>query len=61
VEFYLKNVAALASEVQYVPLPPEAYTMASERFAKMETGSGFGGVPEVGLPIDEILKRTPQH
>ena len=39
----------------------EAYAMASERFAKMETGSGFGGVPEVGLPIDEILKRTPQH
>jgi phosphate transport system substrate-binding protein len=61
VEFYLKNVAALATEVQYVPLPSEAYTMASERFAKMETGSGFGGVPEVGLPIDEILKRAPQH
>lgn len=61
VEFYLKNAAALAEEVQYVPLPAAAYTMATERFAKMETGSGFGGVPEVGLAIEEILKRTPTH
>jgi phosphate transport system substrate-binding protein len=61
VEFYLKNAAALAHEVKYVPLPEKAYAMALERFGKMETGSGFGGTPEVGLPIEEILNRKPVH
>jgi phosphate transport system substrate-binding protein len=59
VEFYLANAPALATEVQYVPLPEGAYAMAKERFSKRQTGSGFGGEPEVGLPIEEILKRTP--
>ncbi len=61
VEFYLKNVPTLAQEVKYVPLPEGAYAMALDRFAKLETGSGFGGVPEVGLSIEEILKRKPVH
>ncbi|MFN4260848.1 MAG: PstS family phosphate ABC transporter substrate-binding protein [Gemmataceae bacterium] len=60
VEFYLKNGAQLAQEVKYMPLPPKAYEMALERFQKMQTGTGFGGEPEVGLPIEDILKRTPK-
>ena len=60
-EFYLKNVGALAKEVKYLPLPDTAYQMAVDRLAKMQTGSGFGGVPEVGLPVEEILKRTPKQ
>lgn len=59
-EFYLKNVGALAKEVKYLPLPDTAYQMAVDRLGKMQTGSGFGGVPEVGLPVEEILKRTPK-
>jgi phosphate transport system substrate-binding protein len=61
VEFYLKNAPALAREVKYIPLPERAYAMALERLNKLETGSGFGGVPEVGLSIEEILNRTPTH
>ena len=38
-----------------------AYEMAKTRFEKRETGSGFGGVPEVGLHVEEILKREPKH
>jgi phosphate transport system substrate-binding protein len=60
VEFYLKNVSALAKEVKYLPLPDNAYPIILERLSKMQTGSGFGGVPEVGLPVEEILKRTPK-
>ncbi|MBC8030689.1 MAG: PstS family phosphate ABC transporter substrate-binding protein [Pyrinomonadaceae bacterium] len=60
VEFYLKNVKTLAAEVKYVPLSETAYQMATQRLASMQTGSGFGGVPEVGLPVEEILKRTPK-
>lgn len=60
VEFYLKNVKTLAVEVKYVPLSETAYQMANQRLASMQIGSGFGGVPEVGLPVEEILKRTPK-
>ena len=28
-----------------------------ERFGDKKTGTVFGGVPEVGLPIEELLKR----
>lgn len=61
VEFYLTNAEKLVAEVKYVPLPAKAYEMGLERFRKLETGSGFGGVQEVGLPIDEIFKRKPKH
>ena len=61
VEFYLKNAAQLAAEVKYLPLPEQAYTMGLERFAKLQTGSGFGGEPEIGLPVEEILKREPKQ
>lgn len=57
VEFLLKNVAKLAIEVKYLPLPEKAYEMAGDRFAKRAVGSVFGGVPEVGITVEEILKR----
>jgi len=60
VEFYLKNGAELAQQVKYVPLPGKAYPMALERFQKRLLGSGFGGVPEVGLTVEEILQRPPK-
>lgn len=57
VDFYLKNAAALAREVKYIPLPSGAYAMAAERFQKRVTGSVFGGKPEVGMKIEDLLKR----
>jgi phosphate transport system substrate-binding protein len=60
VEFYLKNVKTLAAEVKYMPLTDTAYQMATDRVRTLQTGTGFGGVPEVGLPVEEILKRPPK-
>jgi phosphate transport system substrate-binding protein len=60
VEFYLKNAGALTREVKYLPLPDKAYEMGLQRFNERKTGSGFGGVPEIGLPIEEILNRPPK-
>ncbi len=60
VEFYLANVKTLAKEVKYVPLSDSAYQMASERVRTLQVGSGFAGAPEVGLPIEELLKRPPK-
>lgn len=60
VDFYLKHVATLAKEVKYLPLPETAYQMAVQRVSALQTGTGFGGIPEVGLPVEEILKRPPK-
>jgi phosphate transport system substrate-binding protein len=61
VEYYLTEGPELAAEVKYVPLPPQAYEMGLERFRKRQTGSGFGGKPEVGLPVEDILRREPKE
>jgi len=57
VKFYLENVRELASEVKYTPLPDAAYVEALKRFESRKTGTIFGGIPEVGLTAEELLKR----
>jgi len=57
VEFYIVNVASLAREVGYTPLPDPAYKAARARFQERKTGTVFGGVPEVGVQIMELLQR----
>ena len=57
VQYYMTHGAKLAREVKYVPLPAQAYKTAWEHVVKGKKGSVFGGNPEVGITIDELLKR----
>jgi len=57
VEYYLKNGSKLAQEVKYVPLPDSAYRAALEHVQKGKKGTVFGGTAEVGVTIEELLKR----
>jgi phosphate transport system substrate-binding protein len=57
VDFYLKNAPALIRQVKYVPLPGSAYTVGAEHVKKGKVGTVFGGNAEVGLKIEELLKR----
>lgn len=57
VEFYLKNASKLVKQVKYIPLPDKAYKLAEERFSKRVTGTMFGGTAEVGVKIEDLLKR----
>jgi phosphate transport system substrate-binding protein len=57
VEYYMKNGSKLAQEVKYVPLPDSAYRMALEHVQKGKKGTVFGGVAEVGVTIEELLRR----
>ena len=57
IEYYMKNGAKLAKEVKYVPLPDSAYKTALEHVQKGKKGTVFGGVAEVGVTIEELLKR----
>ena len=40
-----------------VALPNSAYEIVRARYKDRKAGTAFGGVAEVGLPIDELLKR----
>ena len=40
-----------------MPLPKEAYDLALKHFNEGKLGTGFGGVPEVGLKVEELLAR----
>ena len=57
VEFAMTNGAPLITEVKYLPLPQQAYDDALKHFKDGRVGSVFGGVPEVGVSIDELMKR----
>ena len=57
IEFALTKGAPLIEEVKYLPLPKEAYDTALKHFKEGRVGSVFGGVPEVGLSIEELMKR----
>ncbi|KYG60480.1 PstS family phosphate ABC transporter substrate-binding protein [Bdellovibrio bacteriovorus] len=57
VNFYLSNSAQIVPEVKYVPLPAKAYELGKEHVKKNKLGTVFGGHSEVGLKIEELLKR----
>jgi len=61
VDYYLTEGPKLIAEVRYIPLPTPAYGMARERFQQGLVGTGFGGVPEVGLAVEEIMSRPPKR
>jgi phosphate transport system substrate-binding protein len=57
IEYYMTHGAKLAKEVKYVPLPDTAYKLNKEHVAKNKVGTVFGGESEVGVTIEELLKR----
>jgi phosphate transport system substrate-binding protein len=61
VRFFLTEGPALIEEVKYLPLPDDAYAAARKRFEEKKAGTVFGGVPEVGVSVADILKRETSH
>jgi phosphate transport system substrate-binding protein len=57
IDYYMAHGAQLAKEVKYVPLPANAYKVNVEHLAKKKLGTVFGGVPEVGITIEELQRR----
>jgi phosphate transport system substrate-binding protein len=57
VNFYLTKSEPLITEVRYLPLPRQAYLLAAERFKDGKLGTSFGGTPEVGLKVEDLLAR----
>jgi phosphate transport system substrate-binding protein len=60
VEFYLKHAPNLVKQVKYVPLPDKVYSMGVARLKSRKVGTAFGGSADVGVTIDNLLKREPK-
>ena len=56
-EYYMKHGGKLAKEVKYVPLPDSAYKTALDHLQHGKKGTVFGGNAEVGVTIEELLRR----
>lgn len=57
INFYLENAPTLVKEVKYIPLPANEYAAVTKHWKALKPGTGFGGVPEVGIKIEELLAR----
>jgi phosphate transport system substrate-binding protein len=57
IEFYMTEGPSLAAEAGFVPLPERAAQLALKHFQDGRLGSVFGGIPEVGVTIEELLER----
>jgi len=57
VNFYMTEGAKMAKEVKYVPLPTAIYTANLKHIADNKKGTIFGGKNEVGISIEELVKR----
>jgi phosphate transport system substrate-binding protein len=57
VDYYLANAPKLVAEVKYVPLPAHEYAAVTAHWKSLKPGTGFGGVPEVGVKIEDLIKR----
>jgi len=57
VDFYMSQGAKMAKEVKYVPLPAAIYTSNLKHIAENKKGTIFGGKNEVGISIEELVRR----
>ena len=55
--FYVKKAPELVTAVQYVPLPTKAYELVKAHLEKKKLGTVFNGHSEVGLKIEDLLKK----
>ncbi len=57
INFYLENAPELVKEVKYVPLTAEDYAAVKTHFKALKPGTGFGGKNEVGIKVQDLIKR----
>ncbi|MGZ3749282.1 MAG: PstS family phosphate ABC transporter substrate-binding protein [Pseudobdellovibrionaceae bacterium] len=60
-KFYLKNADRIVPQVKYVVLPKKAYEVGLEHLDKKKLGSVFAGHSEVGIRIDELMKKESKE
>jgi phosphate transport system substrate-binding protein len=56
-KFYLAKSVEIVPQVKYIALPKKAYDLGAEHLNKGKLGTKFEGHSEVGMKIEELLKR----
>lgn len=54
---YIKASPKLAQQAKYITLPGIEYEAVHQHWLAKKSGTGFNGIPEVGVKIDELLSR----
>jgi len=57
VDYYLRQGSAFVTEVGFISLPESAIQLALHHVQERRLGTVFGGVPEVGVTIEDVLAR----
>ncbi len=57
VEFYLSNAEKMVPQVKYVALPAKIYTMGKTHLQKNKLGTVFGGHSDIGMKIEDLMKK----
>jgi len=57
VDYYLEKGRPLIEEVKYVPLPAKDQAAVVAHWKALKPGTGFGGKAEVGVKIEDLIKR----
>jgi phosphate transport system substrate-binding protein len=57
IDYYLENSTELIQEVKFVPLPENEVAAVIKHWQDRKTGTGFSGEPEIGVKIEDLLKR----
>lgn len=60
-KFYLENSARLVPQVKYIALPKKAYDLGLEHLSKKKIGTVFAGHSEVGLKVEDLMKREAKE
>ncbi|HEY8539203.1 MAG TPA: PstS family phosphate ABC transporter substrate-binding protein [Steroidobacteraceae bacterium] len=60
VEYYLREGSQYVNEVGFIALPEHATQAALAHLHNRRFGTVFGGVPEVGVKLEELLEREAE-
>lgn len=61
VEYYLTQAAQASSLVKAIPLSAKDYAHTMVNYRVRKIGTAFGGEAEIGVTIEELLKREPKN
>lgn len=60
-KFYLQNAEKMVPEVKYVALPKKAYDIGVEHLNKKKMGTVFAGHSDIGVRIDELMRKESKE
>jgi phosphate transport system substrate-binding protein len=61
IEYYLAHADKMMKQVKYIPLSLKDYRHTLVNYKVKKTGTAFGGEAEVGVTIEDLLRREPKN